>query len=337
MNVTASQCHLVPPAHPKHPVSADMFDVLERMRNSFKGTPILAVTAAIGFLCFSTGCGRNDSVDKPAFDIPPSLVDRMRVSYNSVRNKMSGGSETLDGEEMMALMQLGYDNAPAIAQRPRGEMVFVDDGLKEEDRRRLWPFEVESFESTLEASLVRDEDGLYRKKDDDGDLFPFNPTMRWVNESMEQWAVRQLDAAFPRVKSDVYAKMIGDSVDADEEILMWSIPGNGGEYFAIERNEGAWNLRSYQYLLWDGADRPTLFAEFNSFPSRNEAVAMRTARNDSRSLHNMAVLYWRHRVFPMQFNPEEIKAMLEIAQREKVPCAKENLNVLRTHIPEVDQ
>ena len=161
--------------------------------------------------------------------------------------------------------------------------------------------------------------------------------MRWVNESMEQWAVQQLDASFTRVKPDVYAKMTGEPVEADDEILMWSIPGDGSEYFAIERNEGAWNLRTYQYLLWDGDDRPTLFAEFNSFPSRKEAMAMRTARHDPRSLHNMAVLYWRHRVFPMQFNPKEIKEMLEIAQDESVSSAKANLKILRNHIPEVDR
>ena len=115
--------------------------------------------------------------------------------------------------------------------------------------------------------------------------------MRWINQKMEQWAVRQLDAIFLRVPPAFYAKLIGETAKADEEILMWSIPGDGSEYFAIERNEGAWNLRSDQYLLWDGADRPTLFAEFNSFPTRKEAVAMRTARHDCRSLHNMAVLY----------------------------------------------
>lgn len=118
---------------------------------------------------------------------------------------------------------------------------------------------------------------------------------------------------------------------------MWAIPGDGDEYFAIEGSDGAWNLRSYQYILWDGEDNPTLYAEFYSFPNRKEAVAMRTARHDVRSLHNMAVLYWRHRIFPMQFNSEEIKEMLEIARRAKVSCAKANLQVLSAHIPEANQ
>lgn len=297
----------------------------------FKLLPLVLICA------FVSGCGRNGGAAAGAgFDIPPSLIDRMRVSYNAERNRMAG-SETLDGEEMMALMQLGYDNAPAIAERPRGDMAFADDGRSEEDRRRLWPFDVESFEATLEASLGRDEHGLYRLKDDEGGLFPFNPTMRWINEKMEQWAVQQFDAVFTRVNPAVYAQMTGEPEKTDDEMLMWSIPGNGSEFFAIERNEGAWNLRTYQYLCWDGDDRPTLFAEFYSFPTRKEAVAMRTARKDCRSLHNMAVLYWRHRVFPMQFNPVEIKEMLEIAQRGGVSCAKANLAALTAHIPEANQ
>lgn len=292
----------------------------------------------IPLLCaLVAGCGRDGSVADPGFDIPASLVDRMRVSYNLVRNKMTGGAENLDGEELMALMMLGYGNAPEIAVRPRGEMVFTDDGLNEEKRRELWPFDVETFEATLEAELVRDEKGLYLKNAEEGDTFPFNPTMRWVNAEMEQWAIGQLDAAFTRMAPGVHAKMTGEPEEEGEEIPMWAIPGDGDEYFAIERSDGAWNLRSYQYLIWDGKDQPTLFAEFYSFPSRKEAVAMRTFRHDSRSLHNMAVLYWRHRVFPMQFNPAEIREMIEIAQRGGVSCAKANLAVLDAHIPEAVQ
>ena len=292
----------------------------------------------IPLLCaLVAGCGRDGSVAEPGFDIPASLVDRMRVSYNLVRNKMSGGADNLDGEEMMALMMLGYGNAPEIAERPRGEMVFTDDGLSEEERQEFWPFDVEAFEATLEAELVRDEKGLYLKKAEGGDTFPFNPTMRWVNAELEQWAVGQLDAAFTRMASGVHGKMIGEPEEEGKEIPMWAIPGDGGEYFAIERSDGAWGLRSYQYVLWDGKGKPTLFGEFHSFPSRKEAVAMRTARHDVRSLHNMAVLYWRHRVFPMNFDPAEIKEMLELAQRDGVSCAKANLAVLDAHIPEAGQ
>ena len=308
------------------------------MKKCFKRIAILAgVIAVASVACIVTGCGRKGSVVESDFDIPTSLVDRMRVSYNLVRNKMTGGADNLDGEELMALMMLGYGNAPEIAERPRGEMVFTDDGLSEEERRKLWPFDVESFEATLEAELVRDEKGLYLRQDEEGDTFPFNPTMRWVNAEMEQWAIGQLDAAFTRMAPGVHAEMIGEPEEEGEEIPMWAIPGDGDEYFAIERSDGAWEARSYQYVLWDGKGQPTLFGEFYSFPSRKEAVAMRTARHDVRSLHNMAVLYWRHRVFPMHFNPAEIKEMLEIAQRGGVSCAKANLAVLEAHIPEAGQ
>lgn len=301
---------------------------------------IVLLTEGMAVACVAymgTGCGRNGAVAGEGFDIPASLVDRMRVSYNMVRNTMSGAAGSLDGEEMMALMRLGYGNAPEIAERARGDMVFADDGQSEEERRELWPFDVEAFEAALEASLGRDETGLYRQKDSEGGLFPFNPSMRGINEEMEQWAVRQLDASFTRVTPDIQEKISGEPVEEGEEGLMWAIPGDGGEYFAIERSDGAWALRTYLYILWDGKDKPTLLAEFYSFPNRKEAVAMRTVRHDSRSLNNMAVLYWRHRVFPMQFNPAEIREMLEIAQGDGVSCAKGNLAVLDAHIPEAAQ
>ncbi len=308
------------------------------MKKCFKRVAVLAGVIAVAWGVFvATGCGRGGVGGEAGFDIPASLVDRMRVSYNLVRNKMTGGPENLDGEELMALMMLGYGNAPEIAERLRGEMVFTDDGLSEEERRELWPFDMEAFEATLEAELERDEKGLYRKKDAEGGTFPFNPTMRWINAELEQWAVGRLDAAFTRMAPGVHAKMTGEPEEEGEEIPMWAIPGDGGEYFAIERSDGAWEVRLYQYVLWDGKGKPTLLGEFYSFPSRKEAVAMRTARHDVRSLHNMAVLYWRHRVFPMHFNPAEIKEMLELAQQDGVSCAKANLTVLESHIPEANQ
>lgn len=66
-------------------------------------------------------------------------------------------------------------------------------------------------------------------------------------------------------------------------------------------------------------------------------MAVRTFRYDCRGLHDLAVLYWCHRTFPMQFNPKEIKVMLEIAQEESVSCAKENLKILNAHVPEVNR
>lgn len=63
-------------------------------------------------LCtFVAGCGGNDTIGESVFDIPPSIVDRMRVCYNSNRNKLTGSAASLDGDQMMALMHLGYGGA----------------------------------------------------------------------------------------------------------------------------------------------------------------------------------------------------------------------------------
>ena len=161
--------------------------------------------------------------------------------------------------------------------------------------------------------------------------------MRAINAQMESWAVQQLDMVFTRLDAGAYEKMAGEPVNGDDEVLAWVVSRDDNEYFAIEKGDGAWNLRSYMFLLWDGTEKPTLYAEFDSFPTRKEAVAVRTSRHDCRGLHNMAVLYWRHRVFPLQFNPKEIQEMLQIAQRKGVDCAKANLTVLKAHVPEVDQ
>ena len=69
------------------------------------------ILSPILLLTFLVGCGRKDNAEMSAFDMPPSLVDRMRTSYNEVRNKKLGADGLLDGEEMMALMRLGYENA----------------------------------------------------------------------------------------------------------------------------------------------------------------------------------------------------------------------------------
>lgn len=50
------------------------------------------------------GYGRGGAGGEAAFDIPASLVDRLRIACNAVRDKMAGGVETLDGEELLALM-----------------------------------------------------------------------------------------------------------------------------------------------------------------------------------------------------------------------------------------
>lgn len=83
----------------------EMFTLLDQTR---KRATILAVTVTIGLASLFAGCGRDSSVADAGFDISAPLVDRMRVSCNAVRDKMAGGVETLDGEEMMSLMMPGH-------------------------------------------------------------------------------------------------------------------------------------------------------------------------------------------------------------------------------------
>ena len=213
-------------------------------------------------------------------------------------------------------------------------MSFADDGLTDERRRQLWPFDFESFEKTLEAEMERDEHGLWCLKAEDG-LQPSNPTIRWINGEIEKWAVERLDAAYRRMDAKTYAEAFGEEPPEDG-ILVWIISEGDGptECFQISRDEGAWNAREYFYLLWDGEEEPTPLAAFNSFPSRKEAAAMRTFLTNPASLNNMAVLYWRHRIFRLQMDPFEIREMLQLAAQAGVTVAERNLSVLLEHVPE---
>ena len=302
-------------------------------------------------LMVSAGCGKNAAESQGGFDIPPSLIYRMSQAYNESRNKMMKIEGLLDGEEMVALMQQGFRNGYEIAARPRGDMVFADDGIGDEERKKLWPFDVESFEATLEAQMGRDENGLFgRKSEGDNELEACNPTFRWINAEMEEWAVKQLDAAFPRMDNEIFSTMFGEEDDDGEEgdeedrektkedNLAWIIAKNRGqiECFRITRCDGAWANREYHYFLWNGKDNPSLYASFDSFPNRKEAATMRAWRTNPAALNNLAVLYWRHRIFRLGFDPAEIRAMLELAARDGVSCAKQNISVLLAHIPEVE-
>lgn len=286
------------------------------------------------------GCKREEpTVVQTNFDIPPSLFQRMQSAYNSVRNKKMGVEEALDGEEMVALMQQERFGASAveISKRPRGEMTFVNDGQTDELRRQLWPFDVEAFEATLEAELGRDDEGLYCLKDEDGELEPVNPTIRWYNAKMEEWAIQQLDAVYPRVSPELFELLNGEPPADAANVKMWDISSDGQEFFSIEESEdGAWELRSYQYWRKIGDDAPRIFVDFHSFPSQKEAVAMRKSLTDNRAVNNLAVLIWRHRANPLNFDPEDVEYMLEVAKSNNISCAPANLKVLYDHIPEMN-
>ena len=271
---------------------------------------------AAALLAVAAGCGKTRAAPREAFDIPPSLVHLMTMAHTAARNRMAGGPENLDGEEFIALVQAGFTNAVEIAERPRGKMVFADDGLDEEERRELWPFDFESFEATLEAQTTLDEHGLFCLKDENGEpAFP------------------QLDARFGRLDDETFRALTGGD-ESSGDMRAWPIDRGAGEYFVIARTDGAWAIRNYIYLRWDGETPPVSFAEFESFPGRREAAAMRTVTDNPASLNNMAVLVWEHRSERIGMDPRGLKGMLETASGQGVECARDNLAVLLEHIPE---
>lgn len=277
------------------------------------------------------------------FDIPPSLIHRMTMAHNAARNRLLGIS--IDTEELFASDGNGGDftNAHAIAARPRGEMKFCDDRLNDKEREKLWPFDVESFEKSLEAKMSRDSKGRFRFKDEsakevgtangDGLAAP-NPTFRWVNHEIEEWAVKQLDGKFTRMDEKSFCKTFGYG-EMPDGTFAWTL-SNLGEYFVIQRCEGAWHRREYRYVLKRAKmKRGVPVASFDSFPSRKEAAAMRTYGRNAAAMNNLAVLEWQHRNHRLSMIPARIKWFLETSNAEGVTEAETNLKVLRDHIPEV--
>ena len=150
------------------------------------------------------------------FDIPPSLIFRMDAAHAVALGKELNISNDFDRLELLALGKAGFTNAYEISMRPRGEMKFCDDQMSEEERKSLWPFEVEAFEKALEQKLVRDKTGRYRlvhkdlsgnAKMGDGELEASNPTIRWVNHEIEQWAIQQMDTKFKRMDGKSFCKI----------------------------------------------------------------------------------------------------------------------------------
>ena len=278
-----------------------------------------------------------------AFDIPPPLRVRMEAAYNIARDKLLSQTERIDICEFIGLNKGGmFTNALEIAKRPRGEMAFCDDGLTEAERARLWPFDVEAFERTLERKMARDEQGRYRLKvayvegqgglGTDGNL-AVNPTTRWVNSEVERWAVGQMDGVFKRVDDKTVCRMYGLEKPV-EGMVVWTLDADNGAYFAVLRQEGAWGLRDYIFVLWDGEDGSAIpLAEFTTFPTRREAMTFRS--RTGAAANNLAVLEWRHRVNQYLMDPRMIATLLGKAHRSGLPTALANLKILLDHIPEV--
>ncbi len=284
-----------------------------------------------------------EDLEKVPFDIPPSLVVRMQNAYSVVRDKSLNITNNFDGEEVFGLSQCGFSNAVEIASRPRGEMKFCYDLLTEDERAKIWPFDVESFEAELESMMVCDDEGLYRLKPEfaekagglkeDG-LVAVNPTIRWVNHEMEQWAIQQMDAKFSRIDEKTFRKISGEET-IPEEIVAWTMGDE--EYFMIVRSDGAWNSRDYMYVLWRDGDDPCLVASLDSFPNRKEGVAIRGWRYESICVNNVAVLEWQHRSRRLAMNPWIIAHGLAISAEDGLTIAEYNLKVLLDHMPELNE
>ena len=267
-----------------------------------------------------------------SFDIPASLVHRMTAAhFRAVAKRL--GTESLDARELMSLLN-GFENAEEIASRPRGEMLFVDDLYTAEQRRELWPFDIETFEAQLEKQMVRDDEGLFCRVNADGTKNASNPTIRWVNGEIAAWAEKQLDGRFKRMTPEQFCKISGDETMPEGTSAWWI-----DERYAIilMEEEGAFNPRRYWIVLTDGTDLRFVAGVFDSFPNAKEATAALRIHSDAASANNLAVLAWSHRINPTAMNPHRIRSMLERAQRAGVPTARVNLSVLKAHIPEVFQ
>ena len=205
----------------------------------------------------------------------------------------------------------------------------------------MWPFDVEAFEAELESKMVRDGECLFRKKHEPDENLPTdanglvapNPTIRWVNDEIERWAVPQLDAKFLRLDNATFCKVTG--YDAlPKEWLAWLLLDQNGvrECFVIAHGEGEWNPRHYMDILCDD-NGVTITASFDSFPNWQEARTMRTFRWNGAAVHNLAVLEWRHRIFRTDMDPLRIMRRIGYISR----TSEENLKVLRDHVPEVPE
>ena len=289
------------------------------------------------------GCSKENAPvqeDVSAFNIPRTLVERMMAAYDANRDALFNVTN-----DMLEFISIGqgenaWTNALEICARPRGEMKEVDDLLSEEEREKIWPFDIEGLEEELAGRMRIDTNGLYRLKgefaegcptNDDGDVAS-NPTIRYINWEIERFATNQMDRLLPRMAETNFCAMSGEEKMPDDTYA-WQLADD--MYFVIDQSEGAWDLRRYMFIRWTGKGDWFIVATFDSFPSKKEACAALLFREDAAALNNLAVMMWRHQCDRHAMNPQFIKIMLERAVEADVPTAKANLEILRQHIPEI--
>lgn len=303
---------------------------------------IVAGVLAAGLI---VGCGQNEGQKVQAaegFEIPRSLVTRMLDAHDRVRDRFLNATNDFDSSELWSFMVGDMTNAEEIARRPRGRMKFCDDLLSDEQRQAWWPFDFEKFETELERKLELSDEYGFRVKpgfaklagggvNDDG-YVASNPTIRWVNAEIENWAIKVWDEQKDRLDDAQLRKLFGVE-ETPEGMVAWMV--NDEIAFVIRRRAGAWNLRDYIFVFCKDGESTGMTISFDSFPSRKAAAAILQLRASAAGFNNVAVMMWAHQCDRLQMDPEIIKFFLEKAIRGGAPNAAENLEVLRAHIPEV--
>ena len=219
----------------------------------------------------------------------------------------------------------------------RRYMKYCDDGVNDEVRCKAWPFEVDEIENRLSQKMTCDKNGLYcvlgecNDYDegimDDGNV-AINPSVRWMNRNMEEWATNALDGMYGRLPEDKMVKMLGED-SINDGTFCWAVGTN--EYFIIQRIEEdhAFESRDYIYMLWDGMGEPMIAATFNSLPNSQTMYAVRSCMaGDPVGRNNMAALMWNEVADRGEKDDEKIRRFLEAAKKAGVAVAVENLDIM---------
>ncbi len=310
------------------------------------------IVVSFALVVFVTGCNVKDDEQKvpvaAGFEIPRSLVTRMLDAHDRARNRTAGRGTDFDSAEMISLANgpkllngLELTNALEIASRPRGEMKFCDDGLPDSERHDLWPFEIEKFEAELESKMeVSAEYGYQMKPQFEklagsvgrGGFGQGNQTLQWVNREVEQWAVKELDKEFGRVEAAEFCATFRFE-EMPEGVSAWQV---GAElYLIIRRGEEAWEPREYEFVRCKEGRAPHHVATFDSFPGAMAVAAVFRCNHDVAGGHNVAAMIWNHQCDRVQMSPYRIYDLLLDASCGGIVTAKENLEVMRKHMPEV--
>lgn len=220
----------------------------------------------------------------------------------------------------------------------RKHMRYCDEyPISKQSLRESWPFDVDEFENALAQNMVCDKCGLYRVKGghaerggglaDDGNM-AVNPSVRWINGKIEEWATNALDAVYRRLSKEETQKILGGDCVSDGTFC-WNIGAN--EYFAVQRidEDNGFEMRDYVYMRWDGEGEPVIAAAFNSMPRPEAMYAVRSCiAGDPVGWNNMAALIWNGVADRGETRRDAVRKFLEAAKKAGIAAAAENLNLM---------